>query len=97
MAKKLKYKINEKVDSLPKYVTSEILLRELLNHGISRDSFYRDRKIEAGSNQSIPSDRLDAYAVVFGCTIEELKNYTITGKSIHEVMAQPKKLKTSLK
>lgn len=99
MARKMekKYKIQEQVEKLPRFVTMAHLLKELERHGITSSTFYRDRDISKTSPTSIPSDRLDAYAVVFGCTIEDLKNYTITGKSIHEVMAQPKKLKTSLK
>lgn len=90
MSKKLKYKLAAMVKGLPKYVTTDILLRELDRHQISKDSFYRDQKIEKGSNQSIPSDRLDAYAIIFGCTTDDLKNYTLKGKSIHEVINQSK-------
>lgn len=96
MAKKYKYKIKEMAGKLPRHITTEILVKELGRHNVSRDAFYRDQKIELGSDQSIPLDRMDAYATVFGCTIEELKNYSPKGKSIHEIIAAKSKLKTGL-
>lgn len=97
MAKKFKYNIKEMAEKLPRHITTEILVKELVRNGVSRDAFYRDQKIAFGSDQSIPLDRMDAYATVFGCTIEELKNYKPKGKSILEVIAAKTKIKTGLK
>lgn len=97
MAKKYKYKIKEMAENLPRHITTDILVKELGRHNVSRDSFYRDQKIALGSDQSIPLDRMDAYATVFGCTIEDLKNYMPKGKSIIEVLASKSKAKSGLK
>lgn len=93
---KLKYNLNHKISLLPRGIYIEDIITLLEKHGISRDMFYRDRKIEAGSDQSIPSDRLDAYALVLGCTADDLKNYQVKGKSILEVHNKSK-IKTNLK
>jgi len=93
---KLKYKLNDKVKELPRSISMADLLKILAKNGISRDSFYRDRNISINDKNSIPSDRLDVYAIVFGCTTDELKNYSPKGKSILEVIAAKSKLKTGL-
>lgn len=43
-------------------------------HGISERTFYRDKKIKAGSTFSIPMDRLQTYADLFGVDIADLTN-----------------------
>jgi hypothetical protein len=75
--KKFKYKINEHILVLPRHITVgsiEKILKK--DHGISRAAFYRDRNVELDDAYSIPSERLDIYASLFGVTIEDMKNYT---------------------
>lgn len=78
MKQKFKYKINHYISVQPREITvskiEEILMKE---HGISRSTFQRDRSMPVNSEQSIPSDRLDVYAQLFGITVDELKNYTL--------------------
>jgi hypothetical protein len=92
---KLKYKLNDLVNELPRNIGIAELIDELNKHGINRDAFYRDRKITINSNHSIPSDRLDVYAIIFGCTTDELKNYKVKGRSIRDIVG--KKIKTGLR
>ncbi len=82
---KFKYHIQHQISLLPREISISHVEKTLLkDHGINRDAFYRDRNITIDSDASIPSDRLDAYAVVFGVTADELKNYKIKGKSLIE-------------
>jgi len=81
---KHKYSINKQVDSLPRTMTINDLVKHLELAGISRNEFYSDRNIAYGSNKSIPSDRLFIYAKVFDCLIDELLNQEVKAKSIRE-------------
>lgn len=82
---KLKYKIAELIEQLPKGITlaqiEEILQNE---HKINRTTFYRDRCISLKSSTSIASDRLDVYAQLFSVSPEDLKNYKVTTKSLKD-------------
>jgi len=96
MAKsKFKYNINHSISLLPRDISigdvEEVLLK---NYSITRDAFYRDRNLLIGDSSSIPTDRLDAYAILFGCTTDDLKNYKLKGKSLIEIFY---KSKTGLK
>lgn len=53
-------------------------------HQISRDTFWRDRNIKIKDTSSIPTDRLDIYAALFGITPDELKNYQVKIKPLSE-------------
>jgi hypothetical protein len=92
---KFKYNINHYISLLPREISigniEEVLLK---SHGITRDAFYRDRNILISEPSSIPTDRLDAYAILFGCSTDELKNYKPKGKSLIEILY---KSKTGLK
>lgn len=77
MAKeKFKYKINDQIALQPRHITIDAIIGILSDHGISRDTFYRDRNVLIEDDFSIPSERLDVYAQLFGVTTDELKNYT---------------------
>lgn len=77
MAKQLKYKIKQFVDQLPRSISIGSL-RDILKkeHGISSDTFYRDCSLSIDDDFSIPSDRMDVYAALLSCTVDELKNFT---------------------
>lgn len=82
---KFKYHINEQIASLPRAMTIDMLLRLLKkDHNISRVTFYRDRNLKLDDAGSIPSDRLEIYAALFGVLPDELKNYTINVKPLSE-------------
>lgn len=81
---KYKYAINEQVDSLPRTMSINDLLKHLEVSGISRNEFYADRNILFGSEKSIPSDRLLKYIKVFDCTIDDLLNEQVKAKSIRQ-------------
>lgn len=93
--KKFKYNINHHISLLPREISigniEEVLLK---SYGITRDAFYRDRNFLISEPGSIPTDRLDAYAILFGVTTDELKNYKLKGKSLIEIFY---KSKTGLK
>lgn len=96
MAKRhFKYKLKERYNDLPKSISLASFLAQIKKHGITERTFYRDQNLLVGEVASIPSDRLDAYAVVFGCSPDQLKNYEVKGKSILE-MLNSKKSKTGL-
>lgn len=87
---KFKYRINHYLMALPRAVEIrdiENLLRD--KHNISRSTFSRDRVIGYDSEASIPTDRLDAYAVVLGVNPDQLKNYSLEGESIFESKQLP--------
>lgn len=94
-AKKFKYKINDQISLLPRTMTigeiEKILKKE---HGISRDTFYRDRNITTEDSTSIPSERLDVYAALFNISSDDLKNYTIKAKPLSE--RKPSSLMTKI-
>lgn len=75
---KFKYHINHFISLLPKTITIASIEHVLkAEHGISRDTFYRDRNLLVDDDFSIPSERLDIYAALLGVTSDELKNYKI--------------------
>ena len=82
---KLKYHISHFIALQPRRLKigdiEKILTEE---HHISRDTFYRDRNITLKDSNSIPSERLDIYAALFGVTAEELKNYSVNVKPLSE-------------
>ncbi len=70
---KLKYLINQKIDrNIGVESISKLLQKQ---HGISRSTFHRDRNIKLADDGSIPISRLEVYAALFDCTVDELKNY----------------------
>lgn len=91
---KPKYNLTKQISLLPRHIKLVDLERELDKVGISKSTFLRDQKIQITDKNSIPSDRLDKYAVIFGCSVNDLKNYEVKGKSIHQILG--KKLKTGL-
>jgi hypothetical protein len=82
---KLKYHITHFIALQPRRLKigdiEKILSEE---HHISRDTFYRDRNISLKDSTSIPSERLDIYAALFGVSAEELKNYSVSVKPLSE-------------
>lgn len=80
-----KYNINHYIDQLPRHISIGSIERLLSKeHGISRDTFYRDRNLTQDSDFSIPSERLDIYAALLSVTPDQLKNYTVTVKPLVE-------------
>lgn len=71
-SRKFKYNINHQISLLPREVAISDIIDILHKEGISQDSFYRDRNITLGSDQSIPSDRLFIYADLFECSVSDL-------------------------
>lgn len=72
---KPKYNINAYLAELPSRITINDICDQLRkDHGITYDTFNRDRKIKATDVKSIPSDRLQVYAGLFDCSIEDLIN-----------------------
>jgi hypothetical protein len=72
---KFKYNIDHYVKLLPRTIGITQLLEALKKENISRDIFYRDRNLKVANTFSIPIDRLEIYAALFGVTVDELKNY----------------------
>lgn len=69
-----KYRLEEFIQALPREMTMTRLYDLLYSdHKISRATFWRDRKIRIDDSQSIPGDRLEIYAALFGVSIEQLK------------------------
>lgn len=75
---KFKYNINHQISLLPRQISIENVA-ELLEqeHGISKSTFNRDRFLTIGDSTSIPVDRLDVYAALFGVASDSLKNYKV--------------------
>jgi len=71
---KLKYNIQAHLDELPARVKISDIAAMLATYKISYDTFARDKKILATDRTSIPSDRLQVYAGLFDCSIEDLIN-----------------------
>lgn len=93
-----KYNINHHISLLPRHIAISDIEKILKStHKISRDTFYRDRNLLTESDTSIPSDRLDIYASLFGCSVEELKNYSVKkGKTILEIVGEGRPKKKSV-
>ncbi|MGL6121662.1 MAG: hypothetical protein ACRC1W_01235 [Shewanella sp.] len=72
---KLKYKIDHHLSLQPRNITMDSIVKVLAEHGISRDTFYRDRNLTIDDTFSIPSNRLDTYAALLNTTTDDLKNY----------------------
>jgi len=70
-----KYKLDAFINKLPRTVSVKALCTTLDKKGVSRDTFFRDRRIEAKSEKSISEKRLSIYAQLFKCTIDDLLNY----------------------
>lgn len=93
---KFKYKINDQISLQPRTISIADIVKLVETHGISKNTFHRDRAIPFGSSKSIPSDRLDIYARLFEVTPDDLKNYRVKAvKSIRESLTS-KKIKTGL-
>ncbi len=76
-SQKFKYNINHQISLMPRHISIDSLVKILSNeHGITRDTFYRDRNLTLVDTFSIPSDRMDIYAALFNCTVDDLKNFT---------------------
>lgn len=86
-----KYKINYQVSQLPRELAIGDIVSLLEKYGISKDQFYRDRKILIKSSTSITTDRLMIYAKIFDCSINELLNTQVQNvKSIRSHLKPPK-------
>jgi hypothetical protein len=82
-SREYKYKINHYIGLLPRHITIGSIERLLADeHGISRDTFYRDRNVAPDDDFSIPTERLDIYAGLLNITPDELKNYEIKVKPL---------------
>jgi hypothetical protein len=77
---KYKYNINHFINDLPKSKSTDWVIAELEKEGIKSRTFFRDKAIEVGDDQDIPSERLLIYAKFFGVTLDELFNYTMKVK-----------------
>ncbi|MFO0415206.1 MAG: hypothetical protein ACK52I_28460 [Pseudomonadota bacterium] len=69
---KLKYKIKEKIDALPRSVKIKTLVERLEKNGISERTFYRDMQIKLDSKSSIPLDRMLVYSKLFNIDVDKL-------------------------
>ncbi len=92
-----KYNIEQQLDLLSRAISIEVVVEHLKKFGVSRDDFYRDRRIPYGSAKSISADRLQIYAQVFDCTIEDLQNQPVKAKSIRALIDAPVHRKVSSK
>lgn len=73
---KPKYLLDHYIGQQPQSLGIEGIIKILENeHNISRSTFHRDRAIDLSDETSIPLDRMDVYAGLFGVTINDLKNY----------------------
>jgi hypothetical protein len=90
---KYKYTLEDQLHMLPRNLTVKAVELHLKEFGITRDSFYDDRRILFGSDFSIPSDRLFIYAKVFDCPIQDLLNQEVNATSIRQKNV---KLKTGM-
>ncbi len=81
-----KYNINHQLSKVDRFITLKKLKEELLqSYGIKGITFENDRRILQGQAKSIKSDRLDAYANFFQCSVDELKNYKVQGITINDI------------
>lgn len=96
-----KYNLNTQIGLLPKNIPIQKVVDHLKEYSVTKDDFYRDRKILLSSNKSIPDDRLVIYAKVFDCEVSDLRNHEIKARSIREAVDDPirpkKRSKTPLK
>lgn len=98
-----KYNIEKQIGLIPREMSVADIIKHLDGSGVSRDQFYRDRRIKFGSVKSIPSDRLLVYCKVFECTVDDLVNHDVNAASIRSVLDAPasahktKRSKTGLK
>lgn len=92
-----KYNIDQQLQLLSRGITTMMIIDHLKKFGVSRDDFYSDRRIPYGSAKSISADRLQIYAQVFDCTIEDLQNQPVKAKSIREAIDAPVHRKVSAK
>ena len=81
---KYKYNINRFINDLPKSKNTEWVIAELEKEEIKARTFFRDKAIEVGDEEDIPSERLLIYAKFFGVTLDELFNYTRKVKPANE-------------
>jgi len=72
---KLKYKIKELIDALPRSVKIKSFLEKLGKEGISESTFYRDMRIKLGSKSSIPMDRMIVYSKLLQIEVDKLMTY----------------------
>lgn len=100
---KYKYNINQQISLLPRHILIRDIERLLEKEGISRDTFYRDRNLNPKSETSIPTDRLQKYANLFECSLDDLITTQVKkGKSIREQLLKeprekkPKKINSGL-
>ncbi len=84
-----KYNIDQQIGLLPREVAVADIIKHLEQCGVTRDDFYRDRRIPYGSAKSISAYRLQIYAQVFDCSIDDLQNHQIKAKSIREAVDNP--------
>lgn len=92
-----KYNIEQQLGLIPRSVTIETVIKYLESFGVTRDDFYRDRRIPYGSSKSISADRLQIYAQVFDCSIEDLQNQPVKARSIREAIEEPTHKKATSK
>lgn len=96
----LKYRLQEKLDSLPyiERMAANKLIPLILK--TSRQSFYFWRKIEKDSPKEIPYSKLQGLARFFECNIEDLApidcNTPTLKQSMHLLDAPKNKVKSSL-
>jgi len=89
---KLKYRIQEIEDQLPKLIKTSDIIGSLKDNGVSYNTYNRDKKISVKDAMSIPHDRLQIYAGLFNCDVNDLINNIIKTKPIVNAKNLTKKL-----
>lgn len=85
MAHEYKYTLNALIDDLPNRISIDSITNLLAkDYGISRDTFFRHRRISYGSDEAISGDHLEIYAGLFGVSVDRLKTETKKVKSLVE-------------
>jgi hypothetical protein len=71
--KRFKYQINHFLSIQPIHFHAATMSRKLLiEHNIPPAVFHRDRTLEVGNPDEIPSERLEIYAVMLGVSTAQL-------------------------
>lgn len=91
-------KIKPKTDSSKKYlieklieekldrgITQEQFLYYVRQNGVSRTSFFRDKRIELTNDECIPEHRLQVYAKALDVEIFELLNYEVIQRPVNDI------------
>ena len=75
--KVLKYRLSTKLNALPHKEYRIAMAKLPMVCQTSQRTFYRWLSLEKNDKQEIPADKLAILAKYFGCSVEEMFNYTI--------------------